>query len=217
MMHEDSEPIHTWFELTYSSHLVLDPVVTGHLPQTWRDEVNAMLDQLEHSFPDVNRRGDQALAIAAQTQECGELTLEQMSLIEMTTNDDINDHSNCEHEDDDEDENWWCARERTYYYDWRGDEHGRSDRVNVPTETEEQAHAAGRRVVSRTLLQSMPAEWQARFVALMEQMEQAEVATAQAPRSYDIRFFTVDGHRTTDPVPYYSRGRTRLVPTVIAG
>lgn len=213
MISEDREPIHTYFGLSYSSHLVVDPARTTRLPQDQQDDLARMLDQLQRSFPDVNRAGDEMLAVGGELWECGDLGEEQMRAAEMSTNDDLDDHSECEH-DDDEGENWCCERDRTQWYDWRGDEHDRHEMIVVPTETVEQARAAGRTVVSRTLLQSMPADWQARFVALAERLDDVD---AETPENYDIQFYTADGHRTTDPIPHYSRGRTRITPTVVAG
>lgn len=209
MIYEDKEPIHIWFSLSYSSHLVLDPVRTAGLPQIWQDEMAAMLDLLDHSFPDVNRHGDEVLAIAAVDSEYGELSAEQMRLLDVSSNEDSR-HEDCDHQD--EDEVFDCDTE-LYFYDWRGDSRGHRERVQVPTETEAEARAAGRRVVSRTMLQSMPADWQTRFVELLEQADDVDV---ESPECYDIRFYTADGHRTTDPIPHYNRGRTRLVPTVVA-
>ena len=88
-----AEPIHTWFGLSYSSHLVFDEVVTGHLNNGWHLKMAAMLDQLNRAFPDVNRRGDVSLAILAEEYECGDLTAEQMAQIGMTTSDGLDDHS----------------------------------------------------------------------------------------------------------------------------
>jgi hypothetical protein len=212
MIIEERDPIHTWFSLSYSSHLVLDPVRVRQLPQDQQEELAAMLDQLERSFPDVNPHGDEVLALAGDQWEVGDLDDRQLAAIDMSVNDDLDDHADCDHEED-EDENYWCERGRTNWYDWRGQEYSRDERVTVPTETEAQARAAGRRVVSRTLLQSMPAEWQQRFVQLLHRLDHID---ADTPESYDIRFYTPAGLRTTDPVPHYNRGRTQLVPTVIA-
>jgi hypothetical protein len=209
MIHEDSEPIHTWFSLSYSSHLVIDPVRYERLPLRLQAELATMLDQLQRSFPDVNPRGDEMLAVAAYESEYGELSADEMYQADVSSNEDSR-HDECDHQD--EAEEFDCDTE-PHYYDWRGDEHDHLERVQVPTETEGQARAAGRTVVSRTLLQSMPAGWQARFVALLETASDIDAADAE---SYDIRFYTVGGQRTTDPIPHYSRGRTRIVPAVIA-
>lgn len=205
----DSEPIHGWFGLSYVDHLVLDPIRTNALPPTWHLEMAAMLDQLRRSFPDINPNGDEALALAGGESEYGELDPHQMQMLGVTSNE-RDRHEGCDHQDETEEAE--CDVE-PYWYDWRGDEHSYYERVVVPSETVPQARAAGRTVVSRTLLQSMPADWQARFVTLVDQMDDVNV---ESPEDYDIRFYTPDGIRTTDPVPHYNRGRTRLVPSVVA-
>lgn len=104
-------------------------------------------------------------------------------------------------------------------------------------------------VQPRTLLQSMPAEWQCRFVACMEELHDAFAHVDQAPgyhvqpcewtepgdvderayaylgitRDEDGTYWDRDGNEldprltcvpvpTGDPVPHYSRGRTRVEP-----
>jgi hypothetical protein len=209
MIDSDTEPIHTYSGLSYSSHLVVDPVRTSQLPQEQQDQLTTMLDQLQRSFPDINPRGDEMLAVAAYESEYGELSTDEMHQADISSNE--NDrHDDCDHQDEAEEED--CDAE-LYFYDWRGDSHDHLERVQVPIETEERARAAGRTVISRTLLQSMPAGWQARFVVLLEAADDVEAPDAE---SYDIRFYTSDGARTTDPIPHYSRGRTRLAPAVIA-
>ena len=209
MIREDSEPIHTWFSLSYSSHLVIDPVRYERLPLHLQAELATMLNQLQRSFPDVNPRGDEMLAVAAYESEYGDLSADEMHQAEVYSNEDER-HDECDHQD--EAEEFDCDVE-LHFYDWRGDEHDHLERVQVPIETEQQARAAGRTVVSRTLLQSMPAGWQGRFVTLLEAASDVDAPDAE---SYDIRFYTADGHRTTDPIPHYNRGRTELVPAVIA-
>lgn len=221
-IYTDDEPIHLWFGLSYTSHLVLDFAAIVGLPDEWHQRMTAKLDQLNRAFPDVNPHGVTTLAIAADRYECGDLTEAQMQLIDMATNADTV-HENCEcgpepdedHEADDEswqryvtwtDERDECEYERLRWYDSRSDEHQRWERVLVPTETEQQARAAGRIVISRTLLQSMPASWQREFIELADR--------ADHDGSYDIRFYTTDGIRTDDPVPHYSRGRTRITPSL---
>jgi hypothetical protein len=198
--------IHTWFSLTYSSHLVLDETRTKHLPAQWHADMGAMLNQLERAFPDVNPNGVTYEVLAGEEWECGDLTDEQMAAMDIGTNEqDL--HEDCGHED--EDETWECERENLRWYDWRGDEHDRHERVIVPTETAEQASRIERIVVSRTLLQSMPEDWQERFVALLELADDVD---AESPECYAIRFYTAQGHRTTDPIPHYQRGRTHIEP-----
>lgn len=65
-------------------------------------------------------------------------------------------------------------------------------------------------VMHRTLLQSMPDEWQDRFVGLLEQLREAFAHVEQAS-SYWVR--ATDGRKfISEPVPDYSRGRTYVEP-----
>lgn len=98
-------------------------------------------------------------------------------------------------------------------------------------------------VLERTLLQSMPDDWQNKFVALLDQMEAAfsgvprasgwlvlpidEVAVYEAMWEFrdsadvwasdeeeDAAYVRIAlANRTGDPVPYYDRGRARVTPT----
>jgi hypothetical protein len=62
-------------------------------------------------------------------------------------------------------------------------------------------------VLPRALLQSMPKEWQAKFVALLE--EAGETASKAGVRCPEYRVNAVQGNRfIKDPVPHYDRGRT---------
>ncbi len=213
MIHQDSDPIHGWFGLSYNDHLVLDPVRTALLPAPWHLEMAAMLDRLTRSFPDINPDGVETVALAAEASEYGELSDNQLQQLGITAEDSC-DHDSCNHDPDDEDD---CDDPDPTFYDWRGDSHAGWEEVRVPTETLQQARAADRIVVSRTLLQSMPVDWQTRFVQLLGQiLGQAGSMDAPGPECYDIRFYAAAGYRTTDPVPHYRRGRTRLTPTVIA-
>jgi hypothetical protein len=86
-------------------------------------------------------------------------------------------------------------------------------------------------VLPRTLLQSMPDEWQARFVALLDEMDDAfqhvpqaegykvEAATQREVSDLDEGQLEVEGDElvmlpVVDPVPHYDRGRTRIEPQV---
>ncbi|MGN6108954.1 MAG: hypothetical protein ACTHU0_27860 [Kofleriaceae bacterium] len=60
-------------------------------------------------------------------------------------------------------------------------------------------------VLQRTALQTMPREWQSKFVALLEEME-LHLDTSEAPDSYDVRA-KKDGRYVTDPYRDYRRGR----------
>lgn len=65
-------------------------------------------------------------------------------------------------------------------------------------------------VLPRIVLQSMPEDWQERFVALVEEAEH----TFACPAPYAYRVSAVDEHGrfVKDPTPHYNRGRARLFP-----
>ena len=64
-------------------------------------------------------------------------------------------------------------------------------------------------VLPRTLLQSMPDEWQDRFVSCLKELQRA---TADIPQASDYWVRArKDNKFIADPVPHYNnRGRTRL-------
>lgn len=65
-------------------------------------------------------------------------------------------------------------------------------------------------VLHRSLLQSMPLDWQQRFVNMLEELHERFSDVPQAD-SYWVR--ARDGNRfISDPVPHYDRGRTRIQP-----
>jgi hypothetical protein len=205
IIRERAKPIHDYFELTYATHLILDDTRARHLDNDWADAMGQMVDELWAAFPDVHA-GVEYVVLAAEESAYGELTEAQMRAMDVSTNADAL-HEDCDHQDEDEVAD--CEDRDLYYYDWRGDEHDHLERVMVPTETETEARQRLRYALPRTLLQSMPAAWQQRLVALMEQYDELDVET---PEAYAIHFYR-DGIRTTDPVPSYNRGRTQLVPT----
>lgn len=61
-------------------------------------------------------------------------------------------------------------------------------------------------VVNRSLLQSMPDEWQHRFTALMDEMR-THFADVDEPR-YIVYVRDHRGRFARDPIPNYNRGRT---------
>lgn len=61
-------------------------------------------------------------------------------------------------------------------------------------------------VVNRSLLQSMPDEWQYRFTAVMEELD-AHFAHIDEPR-YQVYVRDQRGRFARDPIPNYNRGRT---------
>jgi len=68
-------------------------------------------------------------------------------------------------------------------------------------------------VLPRTLLQSMPEQWQHRFVGCLRELEQAFWHIDQ-PDSYMVRAKGPGGKFISDPVPHYNRGRTFVEPHI---
>jgi hypothetical protein len=70
-------------------------------------------------------------------------------------------------------------------------------------------------VLHRSVLQSMPDDWQRAFVALLEEADQAiERHGIDTPQhGFDVHAVNLDGDYIPDPVPHYNRGRTRLFDT----
>lgn len=66
-------------------------------------------------------------------------------------------------------------------------------------------------VLPRTLLQSMPLEWQERFVGCLEELQAAFWHVEQADQFW-VRAKDGSGRFITDPVPHYNRGRTFVQP-----
>lgn len=61
----------------------------------------------------------------------------------------------------------------------------------------------------RSVLQSMPDEWQTKFVALLEEMEQVYGGLDWPDYIVTARS---NGRFIKDPIPHYNRGRTRVEP-----
>jgi len=63
-------------------------------------------------------------------------------------------------------------------------------------------------VLPRSLLQSMPEAWQARFVACLDELRE-EFSHVEHP-GYVVSAVDKRGRFIRDPVPHYNRGRTRV-------
>lgn len=61
-------------------------------------------------------------------------------------------------------------------------------------------------VVNRSLLQSMPGEWQRRFVNCLEELN-THFADQPWP-TYHVTVRDESGRFQSDPIPHYNRGRT---------
>lgn len=68
-------------------------------------------------------------------------------------------------------------------------------------------------VLPRSVLQSMPQEWQAKFCTLLSEMHEA-FGHLDWPSRYAVSVRGKGGHYARDPIPHYNRGRTRLEPRV---
>lgn len=64
-------------------------------------------------------------------------------------------------------------------------------------------------VLPRSVLQSMPPEWQSSFVALLKELEAAYGGLEWPDYSVNARR---GGRFVKDPIPHYNRGRTRVEP-----
>lgn len=65
-------------------------------------------------------------------------------------------------------------------------------------------------VLHRSILQSMPAEWQARFAALVDEIPETLEVPEGPPGGYKLTALDDRGRFMRDPVPHYNRGRTRI-------
>lgn len=64
----------------------------------------------------------------------------------------------------------------------------------------------------RTLLQSMPDEWQTRFVRCLMELDAAYRHLDLDNINYAVSIRNDKGEFVRDPVPHYNRGRTRVEP-----
>lgn len=70
-------------------------------------------------------------------------------------------------------------------------------------------------VVNRSLLQSMPEDWQYRFVDVMEELA-AHFSKIEEPR-YTVQVRDERGRFVRDPIPHYNRGRTFIEGVEVGG
>lgn len=64
--------------------------------------------------------------------------------------------------------------------------------------------------VNRSLLQSMPDDWQHRFYTLMQEL--ADYFPLIREPSYTVYARDHQGRFRADPIPHYNRGRTLITP-----
>lgn len=66
-------------------------------------------------------------------------------------------------------------------------------------------------VLNRAILQSMPGEWQERFVKCLIELDNA-YTHVDFPNNYTVNARGEDGRFIKDPIPHYNRGRTYIEP-----
>lgn len=66
-------------------------------------------------------------------------------------------------------------------------------------------------VLNRSLLQSMDPQWQRDFTRLLEQLRETYAGLEQ-PHGYRVHCVDSSGRFIKDPIPHYSRGRTKVAP-----
>lgn len=71
-------------------------------------------------------------------------------------------------------------------------------------------------VLPRSVLQSMPAQWQTRFVELLMQLDAAADGLEGMPASYRVTPLGEAGRRVDDPYRDYERGRRRIALKPVA-
>lgn len=66
-------------------------------------------------------------------------------------------------------------------------------------------------VLHRTVLQSMPVDWQRRFVRCLRELDHVVIAAGiDTAETYTVHARTHGGKFAREPIPPYSRGRTRV-------
>ena len=50
----DTEPIHAWFELTYSSYFVMQRTILQSMPIKWQRRFVKLIEEVEEYFPEIN-------------------------------------------------------------------------------------------------------------------------------------------------------------------
>lgn len=212
--------IHTYFSLTYSNYLV---VRTERIwSQSDRDELAAMAQQLwlaYPQFPEVRR----VAQLAREWDDPSDLSDNDLRIWDIKTNA-VAVHENCSCGPEPvreaaesaaafdlrwaawDDARWQHERDAQRWY-YQGEEYERGDRILLPAEPLIQARQSDRMVLPRTLLQSMPKDWQERLVALLQR-----TVSSRDHRTFVVRCFGDQGEPVTDPVPDYNRGRTYIEP-----
>lgn len=190
----EGRDISLYFGLSYSTHLVLEPARLRAMRPADAVRLTEMLYALPTVFPDV-RLPHHYLALAALGASPDCLSDTEMERFGVTF--------------DDSEETG--SPDQPYHY--RGESYGGPEWMYFATEDEASAEKAGRIVVNRTLLQSMPHDWQLELVRLLDKHDEIGVTT---PEYHQVRAYNAAGLEIDDPVPHYKRGRTHIAPSLAA-
>lgn len=93
--------IHTWFGLTYSSHLVLPRVLLQSMPEDWQARFVAALDELRTAFEHIDQPASYKVT-AAEEREAGDLTGDELRQMGITRRE---VPCTVDHDHDEDDEN----------------------------------------------------------------------------------------------------------------
>ena len=213
--------IHTAFNLTYANYLVIDPALTAAAPAAACAQLAAMLAQLWRAYPQFGPV--ERVALIGEEHEFEDLSDADMLRWGVTDNLEFL-HEACDCGDEPEqarnepdadfgaryrrwEDTRWYHEHEDRRWEWEGEQWDHWMHATFPTEPLADARRANRTVVPRTLLQSMPDDWQHRFVAVL-----GATGASQDGKAYHVQFFGRHGQPTGDPVPHYNRGRTHIEP-----
>ncbi|MBF9135208.1 hypothetical protein I0C86_40735 [Plantactinospora sp. S1510] len=108
-------PVSDWFELTYSTHLVLPRTLMQSMSLDWQRRMVACLKEFDRAFEHLDLPEYEVIAAAQRTY--GDLTKAEMRMLDVTQGEPAYDGDDS-----------WPDR----YYDRYGTEHSKHDRVFVP-------------------------------------------------------------------------------------
>lgn len=199
--------IQTWFNLTYASYLVIDrDKLTSTEPGL---EILAKVDEVHRAFAHLSLP-DYRVRLGGWWP-VGELDDEDLAAAGYQVNTPSGEATPTAEDEQEMD------REEATYTNGVDEMQGWQEAF-VPTPGGEQPRDS-HVVVNRTLLQSMPTEWQHALVYLLRAHSDVMEARADepGPASCEIQAGEWAGESFTpfvngDPLPHYNRGRTRLEP-----
>lgn len=194
--------IHTMFGLSHSNYLVIEDVAYQAMPADWHTAFRSALQEYNKAKRSLSMPG-RYWALAAQAKTYDALT--EAELRRLKVSDLVDEEVDARLNQD--------GSLRLCYCDPDGRQREGWEEVLVPDPDDDLVDAAPFRMVfPRTILQSMPAGWQHRFVRLMHELNEAgrsmDLPTAYRVQAQDrVNGEWVD---VLDPVPHYDRGRARV-------